>query len=356
MTALDNESPPHNSSLRGQLYWVAPIVIATLAVTLLLLLNPKWGGDVAAIIVIPINVAAVLIPVLIRYGVRGVDPSTSNPSRARKLRVAIAFTTAALLVSGSIYWFTRESDPRDYLSGTVKIGVSVEDYPGFNAAESGKRQGFNVALIDHLAEYFGFEVEYVTLTRKERIDRLDQDRDDAVKLVVASFSITPERDELIDFAGPYFIDTQGFFTWNNVSKLEDIPPGKVCTPNETTAYKRLTELGWQPDPAPSLAMCVERLLNQKDPTLAVSTDSSILQAYAARKGISPPAPIELGLEKYGIGIPNNRPKLCKELNKAIEEFLLYKWDRAFQDHLPELSPGNRRPVSLPECKTPSFFG
>ncbi|HKN53264.1 MAG TPA: transporter substrate-binding domain-containing protein [Amycolatopsis sp.] len=348
------ETQSSDQSFRGQLYWILPIVIATLAVTLWLLLNPRWGGEVAAIVVIPINVAAVLVPLLLSFSAKG--ESARRTRRAKKLKVATAFTMAALLLSGGIYWATGEPDPKNYLSGVVKIGVQLEDYPGWNVSGDGKRKGFDIALAEALAEHFGFTAEYVPISHKERTDRLVAEKNDDIKLVIANFSITPEREEKIDFAGPYFVDTQGFFTWNSADRLEDIPPGKVCVPSDTTAQERLTKLGWKPAPEPSLAMCVQRLRNQADPTLAVSTDAAILQAYAAKNNIPVPAPISLGLERYGVGIPNNRPKLCKELNKAIEDFLLYQWDTAFRDHLPGLSPDGRRPTSLPECKSPGLWG
>lgn len=341
---------------REELYWLLPIIIATFAVTSWLLLNPRWGADIAAIIVIPINVAAVLTPLLFGYSARGGDLLNWRRSGSRKLKVAIAFTMIALIFSSTVYWLTREPNPREYLSGTVRIGVTAEDYPGWNASENNKRKGFDVALAESLAEYFGFTPEYVPISRKDRIEDLATGKDD-IKLVIDNFSITPEREGQIDFAGPYFVDSQGFFTWNSAGNLEDIPPGKVCVPSDTTAQDRLVKYyGWQPTPEPSLAKCVERLLDRNDPTLAVSTDSAILQAYAQRRGIQAPAPIQLGLEKYGVGIPNNRPRLCEEVNKAIEDFILYKWDSAFRENLQGLSPDNRRPVSIPECKSPAFWG
>ena len=114
------ETQSSDQSFRGQLYWILPIVIATLAVTLWLLLNPRWGGEVAAIVVIPINVAAVLVPLLLSFSAKG--ESARRTRRAKKLKVATAFTMAALLLSGGIYWATGEPAPKNYLSGAAERG------------------------------------------------------------------------------------------------------------------------------------------------------------------------------------------------------------------------------------------
>ncbi|MEU4762466.1 GNAT family N-acetyltransferase [Actinosynnema sp. NPDC023794] len=103
-----------------------------MSLTVWLLANPQWGGDVAAIVVIPINVAAVLVPLMMTYGAREARNDPDNRTRMRRLKIALAFTSAALLVVSLVYWFSREEDPHDYLSGVLRVGVLKESYPGWN--------------------------------------------------------------------------------------------------------------------------------------------------------------------------------------------------------------------------------
>jgi ABC-type amino acid transport substrate-binding protein len=339
-------------SVRGELYWILPIVLATMSITVWLLINPKWGGDVAAIIVIPLNVAAVLVPLLMGYSARGVDARKLSRSKARKLKIAVAFTSAALVLMGGTYWVNLEEDPREYLSGTVRIGVVNEDYPGWNAIKGGRREGFDVALAEFLSGEFSFKIEYVSLpSRSDRLSALLPDAKISADLVIANFSITPEREEKIDFAGPYFIDNQGFYTYqSDKEKIEDIRPDEVCVAKGTTAHQRLKDLGWQPKESASLAMCIQNLLTRSD-TNAVSTDTSILEAYAKARGMATPSPIEIGQERYGVGIPNGRPKLCAELNKAIDKFLSDRWLSKFEEHLDGVSNrGEHIPETTAPCK------
>jgi hypothetical protein len=64
-----------------------------------------------------------------------------------------------------------------------------------------------------------------------------------------------------------------------------------------------------------------------------------------------------GEEKYGIGMPNRRPKLCAALNAAIGDFLTatdeeLNWDKAWNRHLSGVdeNPDRHRPLTPePQC-------
>lgn len=354
-------------SLRGQLYWILPITLATMSLTVWLLANPQWGGDVAAIVVIPINVAAVLVPLMMTYGAREARNDPGNRTRMRRLKIALAFTSAALLVVSLVYWFSREEDPHDYLSGVLRVGVLKESYPGWNNVRTdGSREGFDVALTEFIAKrYRAVErIEYVELT--ERDDRIRALTDDfpggPVHLVIANFSITPEREKEIDFAGPYYYDQQGFFTWQKISNLEEIPPGEVCTASGTTGNARLTELGWQPASERSLVACMRQFLENPDSGRAVSTDVSILQAFAEDRKQDSQAPwqdvstVGIGQESYGVGIPNNRPRLCEELNRTITEFINDHWAVEFDKHLKGVAKKDEHiPKTTSPCQGSTLF-
>ncbi|MFD4669555.1 transporter substrate-binding domain-containing protein [Lentzea sp. NPDC058450] len=367
-TEQDVESAANSFSIRGQLYWILPITLATMSITVWLLTNPQWGGDVAAIVVIPINVAAVLVPLMMAYGANGTGARRANPLRMRRLKMAVAFTLSTLLVITGVYLVNREGDPLDYLKGTLRVGVIKEEYAGWNKLRTdGSREGFDAALVDYLKTRYPAitEIKYVELNeRDERISALEGSR--RADIVISNFSITPAREERIDFAGPYYYDKQGFFTWGGELVLEDVTVGEVCTASGITGNARLTELGWQPTSERSLAKCMQQFLDNPNSTKTVSTDTSILQAYAKdrKNRDNPNSPstwqipngIELGQEKYGIGIPNNRPRLCEELNKAITDFLNGRWGHEFDKHLAGVDKkDDHMPKTTDTCKQPSFF-
>ncbi|WP_367129480.1 transporter substrate-binding domain-containing protein [Saccharothrix sp. HUAS TT1] len=342
-----------------------------MSLTVWLLANPKWGGDVAAIIVIPINVAAVLVPLLpliTAAASRNREESARGPGRVRRrrLRIAVAFTLTVLLVVSGVTLLNREEDPLDYLAGTLRVGVVGENYPGWNEEVVGAgRVGFDVALVEFIKEQYPAitDVDYVKLTRREdRVTALTDDAEDPVDLVVANFSITPKREELIDFAGPYYYDSQGFFTWEQKSNIEEVPVDEVCLASGTTGSDRLTELGWQPVIEKSLVKCMEDFLQNEGTGRAVSTDTSILQAFAEDRKQDKAGDwqrannIELGQESYGVGIPNNRPRLCEELNRTITQFINDHWTVEFNEHLKGVTDREKHmPKSTTPCKRSTFF-
>lgn len=352
--------------LQGQLYWILPITMSTTALVIWLLANPQWGADVAAIIAIPINVAAVLVPLMLGYGARG-SGGARNRVRARRLRVAVAFTVAALLGISAVSWFSREQDPHDYLSGVLRVGVLAESYPGWNSVETGNtRKGFDIALVEFIAEQYPKveRIEYVELTsREDRVRALTDDFDGGpVHFVVANFSINPKREELIDFAGPYYYDKQGFFTWRKATNLEEIVPGEVCTASGTTGNDRLTNLGWKPSAERSLVACLRQFVENPNSDRTVSTDVSILQAFAEsrkkgkRAAWQDASSIEIGQESYGVGIPNDRPKLCEELNRTITEFLNDHWSVEFDRHLKGVQNKDEHlPKATAPCRNTGFL-
>ncbi|GAA1582533.1 hypothetical protein [Actinoplanes couchii] len=65
--------------------------------------------------------------------------------------------------------------------------------------------------------------------------------------------------------------------------------------------------------------------------------------------------IRVGSERYGIGIHNNRPKLCEYLTRKLVKFVNEKWDQAFRDNLPNVSAADRKPNSamLDPCEQPA---
>ncbi len=339
--------------VRNQLSWLVPVTIATIGITVLLMMNIEWGASIATIIVLPINVAAAVIPILIAVGVRGGQGKYWTARRRRRWRATTAFSVAALLVTGAVYVLSVEEDPRDYLAGPINIGVRFEQYPGWYVDQGGTRRGFEVDLITALADEFDFDWTPVPLTRAERITALDGSRD--IAFVVANFSIDAKREEAIDFAGPYFQDSQGVYGRVDIASALEIPRGKkTCSPEATSALAKLTELEVDPQSAKTLIECF-RMYND-GVVDAVSTDALVLESYIAANanaidGHSVSRKIyTMNSERYGIGIPNGRPRLCQELNKVIQDFLNARWTTSYETNFPDTDLADRNPKTVSECK------
>lgn len=85
-------------------------------------------------------------------------------------------------------------------SGTVKIGVFSDKNPFGYVDENGDYQGYDVYLAERLAKDLGVEVEYVSVEAANRIEYLQTGK---VDIILANFTVTPEREEEVDFCLPY---------------------------------------------------------------------------------------------------------------------------------------------------------
>jgi len=366
-----HDDPSQRNAWKAELVWILPLIVAVLGITIFLMANLKWGANFAAVLALPIEVAAVLMPLLIDRGLFKRATSSRELRRLGRLRWVAMFIAGALLISGGAFYFTqREPDPFEFLSGTVRIGyLDTDRYPGWNTGDDNTtRTGFDVAVVRAIQSHFsgskGFNVEWVPLKeRNDRVDALrgkwgDQRDQEPVKLVVSNLSITPQRQHVIDFAGPYFVDTVGFLTHQKNDRLADLTPGKVCVPKGATAAEKLTDAEWEPTERDSLERCIYEFFTNRDPRFAVSTDLAILQSSLSEMGVSGASvpwtisDFGLGVEKYGVGIPDNSPKLCAEINKALQDFLDSQWEDTFASELGSLGlrAGHRMPGKLAECE------
>jgi hypothetical protein len=98
----------------------------------------------------------------------------------------------------------------------------------------------------------------------------------------------------------------------------------------------------------NLDKCMTRLFNPSDSVVGVMTDHAILDAY---RGADPDKFRSLRLlktwqeEKYGIGLPNSSPRLCRAVSDALDEFILNSWDGAFAKTLANLKTEGHKPTS-----------
>ena len=84
--------------------------------------------------------------------------------------------------------------------GTVNIGVFSDKNPFGYVDENGEYQGYDVYFARRLAEDLGVEANFVSTEAANRIEYLQTGK---VDIILANFTVTPERAEEVDFALPY---------------------------------------------------------------------------------------------------------------------------------------------------------
>ena len=108
----------------------------------------------------------------------------------------IAFAAAA--TAGLASMAAAQSDEAE----TLRVGMSGGYFP-FTFTEQDVLQGFEVDVMDAVAEETGLEVEYVTMSFSGLVGALESDRIDTI---ANQITITPEREAKFAFTQPYVYD------------------------------------------------------------------------------------------------------------------------------------------------------
>ncbi len=94
-------------------------------------------------------------------------------------------------------------------SGTINIGVFSDKNPFGYVDENGEYQGYDVYYARRLGEDLGVDVNFVSTEAANRIEYLQTGK---VDVILANFTVTPERAEEVDFASPYM----NVVTWRSI--------------------------------------------------------------------------------------------------------------------------------------------
>ena len=114
-----------------------------------------------------------------------------------KIFAASALLLAALPLSAKPKFRTVDQIKK---SKTIKIAVFSDKKPFGYVDEYGKYQGYDVYFAERIAKDLGVKVKYVPVEAAARVEVLQTGK---VDLVLANFTVTPERAEKVDFALPY---------------------------------------------------------------------------------------------------------------------------------------------------------
>ncbi|MBU3090281.1 cysteine ABC transporter substrate-binding protein [Clostridium gasigenes] len=127
--------------------------------------------------------------------------------------------------------------------GTIKVGV-FSDKPPFGYVDAnGENQGYDVFIAKKLAkDLLGDEskVEFVLVEAASRVEFLQSNK---VDLILANFTVTPERREVVDFANPYMKVALGIVSQDGtkVTSIDQLKGQKVIVNKGTTADAYFTK-------------------------------------------------------------------------------------------------------------------
>ncbi|MFY1675856.1 MULTISPECIES: glutamate ABC transporter substrate-binding protein [unclassified Streptomyces] len=251
-------------------------------------------------------------------------------------RVAVASASAlALAVSA-----TGCSSEKDYgLGERISIGVKY-DQPGLSLRkDDGTFTGFDVDVARYVARELGYDKDAIDFKETKSADREDALTSGAVDFVVATYSITDERRQQVDFAGPYLLAHQDLLVrvHGEIEDVEDLNGKKLCSVSGSTSAQNVKDdfaKDAELETLDSYAACLESLADGD--VDAVTTDDAILAGYASQEQYVNKfelAGLQLSNENYGIGVKKGNPELVEGINDALKRMVEDEsWFKAVLDH------------------------
>ena len=156
------------------------------------------------------------------------------------LTLGIAAVLTGVLATCSMAYAADDELAQIQESGKLKVGVEGTYPPYTYHDDNGELTGFDVEVAKAIADKLGVEADFTESDWDSLLAGIDSGRLDTV---INAVSITPEREEKYDFAGPYFYITQQIVVAKDNDDIVDMASldGKKMANTATTAYLDLLE-------------------------------------------------------------------------------------------------------------------
>lgn len=239
-------------------------------------------------------------------------------------------------------------------SGDKKITIGIKfDQPGIGLkTPDGKYTGFDVDVATYVAKELGHDPGDIEWKEAKSADRETLLQRGDVDFIAASYSINPEREKKVDFAGPYLLAHQDVLIRaddDSIKKPADLNDKKLCSVTGSTSAQNV-----KAEIAPKAQLqeyggyseCLTGVENKVID--ALTTDDSILAGYAAQsefKGKFKLGGFKLSNENYGIGVEKGSD-LKAQINTALEKMVKDgSWDAAVKKNF---GPANYKNEPAPK--------
>jgi ABC-type amino acid transport substrate-binding protein len=199
----------------------------------------------------------------------------------------------------------------------LTVGSDIP-YPPFEQGKPGSYTGFDIELIEAIAEKIGRTAE-VQDTSFETIFRdVSQGKFDAA---ISAATITEEREKAVDFSNPYYLSEQAVLVkeGSDIKSLEELEGKTVGVQQGTTGQELAKEKSGASEvrPYPEGPDAVNAL--KAGTVEAVVIDAPVAQNAVEKSGgveIAEKVPTE---EEYGIAVAQGNTELLEEINKGLKE-------------------------------------
>jgi ABC-type amino acid transport substrate-binding protein len=237
-------------------------------------------------------------------------------------------------------------------AGTLTVGSCLE-YQPFEYTKNGKLTGFDVDIMEEIAKRLGlsgvtwvkanFNTIFTALATGQKFDA-----------VAAASTITPERQQVVDFSDPYYNARQSLTI--NSSKTPDIRTTDDLKSGDTIGVQKgTTGKDWATENLAPKGMQIRTYTTITDAftdleagrlTGIINDEPSSIAEAGDRPTLRVVEPIDTG-EHYGIAVNPQNPKLRIAINSALHALIAdgtYK--KLFSKYFPTLPlPPEYQPTS-----------
>jgi polar amino acid transport system substrate-binding protein len=206
--------------------------------------------------------------------------------------------------------------------GILTVGTDLP-YPPFEYREGGEMAGFDVAIMDEIAGRLGLQTEWVDSPFDTIFTDLAAGQFD---VVISGATITPEREEQVNFSEPYFRSLQALVVSGDsgIASFEDLGDGDSVSVQSGTTGEAWAEENLQPNGVEIRAFPeyppVYNALEAGQVDAVVYDESSAIPETFARPGLEVADTVDTG-ENYGIAVDPNNPELLDAVNQALQEMM-----------------------------------
>jgi len=223
--------------------------------------------------------------------------------------------------------------------GILTVGSDIP-YPPFEFRKGGEETGFDIDLINEIATRLELETEIVDTSFDTIFTQLAGGNFD---VVIAASTITPEREEEVNFSDPYYNAQQSLTVQSDsgIGSVDDLEEGMtIGVQNGTTGKK------WAEENLPEGVEIrsfpegpdAYTALEAGDLDGVINDEPTAIAEVADREGVELVETIDTG-ESYGIAVDPANEALLEAVNMVLAEIIEDGTYQEIYEKYPDLPPG-----------------